>query len=186
MTGAAPLRVFGYGSLMWRPGFEPAARARAVLRGRHRAFCVRTVHHRGTADRPGLVLGLAPGGACTGVLFTVRAGDEAAVRAYLHERELRWYPVYREALVTVEPTGGGDAEPEPVEALTFLPDPDHPDFRGDLDDDAIVAIVRDAHGVSGANRDYLRDAVVHLAELGIPEPRLVRLLKRLDREAGLV
>ncbi len=186
MSGAPPLRVFGYGSLMWRPGFEFAARQRAVLQGYHRAFCVRTVHHRGTPDRPGLVLGLAPGGTCSGVLFTVEPGDAEAVRAYLHERELRWYPVYREATVTVEPVGAGDADPEPAEALTFLPDPDHPDFRGDLDDDAIVAVIRDAHGVSGANRDYLRETVVHLAELGIPEPRLVRLLKRLDREAGLV
>ncbi|MEQ8695391.1 MAG: gamma-glutamylcyclotransferase [Bauldia litoralis] len=182
-----PLRVFGYGSLMWRPGFEPAAQAPALLRGHHRAFCVRTVHHRGTADRPGLVLGLAPGGTCHGMLFTVRASDEVAVRAYLHERELRWYPVYGEATVTVEPAegsgdgGSGDGGSGPVEALTFLPDTRHPDFLGALGDDEIVAIIRDAHGVSGANADYLRETVAHLAAMGIEEPDLVRLLGRLEQ-----
>ena len=176
MAETAPLRVFGYGSLMWRPGFEPAARTRALLRGHHRAFCVRTVHHRGRKDRPGIVLGLAPGGVCHGMLFTVRAGDEDAVRAYLHERELRWYPVYGEATVTVEPEGGA----APVEALTFLPDTSHPDFLGALPDDEIVAVIRDAHGVSGANADYLRETVAHLEAMGIEEPDLVRLLGRLE------
>jgi len=176
MAEAEPIRVFGYGSLMWRPGFEPAAQVPALLRGHHRAFCVRTVHHRGTPDRPGIVLGLAPGGACHGMLFTVRAGEEDAVRAYLHERELRWYPVYGEARVTVEPKDGS----EPVEALTFLPDTAHPDFLGALSDDEIVAVIRDARGVSGANADYLRETVAHLEAMGIEEPDLVRLLGRLE------
>ena len=61
------LWVFGYGSLMWRPGFPFAERAPATLPGRRRAFCIYSVHHRGTYERPGLVLGLAPGGSVRGM-----------------------------------------------------------------------------------------------------------------------
>ena len=94
VTGAADgdgaLWVFGYGSLMWQPGFDHAERRRATLAGYHRALCGRTVHHRGTTERPGLVMGLAPGDACVGVAFRVAPGSEMAVRAYLHECELRY------------------------------------------------------------------------------------------------
>ena len=162
---AGPLRVFGYGSLMWRPGFEPARQARARLDGHHRAFCVRTVHHRGTPERPGLVLGLAPGGQCEGMLFEVREGEEAEIRAYLHERELRWYPVYREAEVVVEDLETGEA----LRALTFLPRPGHEDFLGDLSRAEIVEIISGAHGVSGSNLDYLRQTLAHLEAMGIEE-----------------
>ena len=94
VTGAADgdcaLRVFGYGSMMWQPGFDHAERRCATLADYHRALCVRTVHHRGTTERPGLVMGLAPGDACVAVAFRVAPGSEMAVRAYLHERELRY------------------------------------------------------------------------------------------------
>src|ERR1700681_3993265 len=78
---------FGYGSLMWRPGFAYVERQPATLHGRRRAFCIYSVHHRGTYARPGLVLGLAPGGAVRGVAYRVAASAWGRVYAYLRERE---------------------------------------------------------------------------------------------------
>ena len=69
------LWVFGYGSLMWRPGFAYARRCKALLRGWRRSFCVFSHVYRGSPERPGLVLGLDRGGACPGVAFEVDAGS---------------------------------------------------------------------------------------------------------------
>src|SRR6478736_3633306 len=79
--------VFGYGSLMWRPGFPFEERAPATLPGRRRAFCIYSVHHRGTYERPGLVLGLAPGGSVRGMAYRIAADRWDEVYAYLRERE---------------------------------------------------------------------------------------------------
>ena len=84
--------LFGYGSLMWRPGFDHTGKQRATLRGRQRALCVRTVHHRGAPGQPGLVMGLKPGGSCIGMAYRVAAEDAETVAAYLRERELDHYP----------------------------------------------------------------------------------------------
>src|SRR5215472_15011807 len=81
------LWVFGYGSLMWRPDFAFAERAPATLSGRRRAFCIFSVHHRGTHERPGLVLGLAPGGSVRGVAYRIAPRNWKKVYAYLLERE---------------------------------------------------------------------------------------------------
>ena len=77
------LWIFGYGSLMWRPGFDAAESAPAVVDGYHRALCIESHRHRGTPERPGLVLGLDEGGSCQGVAFRVEAASAASVLAYL-------------------------------------------------------------------------------------------------------
>ena len=111
MNGAALGRnedccwVFGYGSLMWRPEFRYLAQVPGVLHGFHRSFCVWSRHWRGTPERPGLVLGLAPGGQCQGVAFRVAAADWPEVKAYLDERELMSY-AYAACWLPVELMGG--------------------------------------------------------------------------------
>ena len=52
------LWVFGYGSLIWEPGFDFDDRRLATLHGYRRAFCMTSIVYRGTPEAPGLVLAL--------------------------------------------------------------------------------------------------------------------------------
>lgn len=164
--------VFAYGSLMWQPGFEFAEARHARLVGYHRAFCVYSVHYRGSPARPGLVLGLDRGGVCEGMAFRLAPESAAAALAYLRKRELI-YGVYREALVQVEIAGA--AEP-PVLAVAYIAERMHPSHAGMLPLAKQVALIRGARGRAGTNLDYLINTLDHLGELGIRERPLERLL----------
>jgi cation transport protein ChaC len=178
-TGAQISRwVFGYGSLMWRPGFAYEERRTAVAHGRRRAFCIYSVHHRGTPARPGLVLGLAPGGSTRGVAYRVAAKDWDAVYAYLRVRE-QPTETYFEAWAPVR------IGAEPAQALVFLSDRNHPQWAGDLSFEAQARLIADATGLSGRNVDYLRDLVVHLRAEGVACRTMQRLLVCVEAlEAG--
>ena len=171
------LWVFGYGSLMWRPGFPFQAQVPGVLSGAHRALCVYSVLHRGTHEQPGLVLGLDRGGTCHGVAFRVTAGAEEDTIAYLREREqvtTVYVEAYREVCL-------GDGSNRKVNALTYLADPGHPQYAGTLSADEQLCIVRDGHGQAGANVEYVLNTVRHLEELGVHDPVLADLAARLLR-----
>jgi cation transport protein ChaC len=165
--------VFGYGSLMWNPGFAYVERQRATLTGYHRAFCVYSHHYRGTAERSGLVLGLAVGGSCRGMAFRVAGPDWDGVVAYLDERELIGY-AYRQSRLAIRL----DADCS-VDALTYVADTEHPQFAGALDDDIAAALIATAEGVSGTNRDYARNLVRELESHGFHDDHLTRLLAHL-------
>ncbi len=166
------LWIFGYGSLMWRPELPFAERASAVVQRYHRAFCVTSTHHRGTETRPGLVLGLDLGGACTGIAYRIPAGHRAATLAYLRERELI-YGVYREAHVAARLIEPARRE---VSALAYIVERSHPSYAGRLALAEQARRIRAASGISGANLDYLVNTVHHLQDLGIRERALERLM----------
>lgn len=168
----APLWVFGYGSLIWDPGFPVAERRIARLDGWHRSFCMRSIHHRGTVDHPGLVLALdqAEGASCTGVAFRVTPGEEAATLAALRERELV-SSAYLEMTLPVVTEAG------PLEALAYVIDPHHVQYCH-LDREEQARIIASATGGRGPNRDYLWSTAAHLADLGIGDPDLEWLAKR--------
>lgn len=168
--------VFAYGSLMWNPGFAFVERRPARLRGYHRRFCVYSHIYRGTPEAPGLVLGLDRGGSCRGIAFRVAAERAPQTLAYLWDREMVT-SVYRPALRTVEAGG------EPVRALCFLANPAHRQYCGERDIACIAALIRQGHGRSGSNREYLENTVAHLRELGIIDRGLEALLERV--KAGL-
>ena len=165
------LWVFAYGSLMWRPGFAYAEARRARLTGYRRAFCIYSVHHRGTPERLGLVLGLDRGGVCEGVAYRIAAADAAAVKTYLRARELV-NGVYREAVVPVEL----EHRPAEVTALAYIVERAHPTYAGRLPLGLQARLIRGARGLSGANLDYLVSTVRHLQEIGIRERELERLV----------
>lgn len=162
--------VFGYGSLMWRPGFPFAEKQPATLAGRRRAFCIYSVHHRGTYERPGLVLGLAPGGSVRGIAYRIAPRQWKDAYAYLVERE-QPTETYVEARRHVRLADG-----RRVEALVFLSDIRHPQWAGVLGLDRQAELIAGARGLSGRNIDYLQDLVEHLDEMGLRDRSMRRLL----------
>ncbi len=172
--------VFAYGSLMWRPGFDHVESVTAHLSGARRTLCVWSHVHRGTPERPGLVLGLDRGGSCRGVAYRVAGRDRDAVIAYLRERELVT-DVYREVWRPIRlDTPGRDT----VRALTYLVDRSHRQYAGLLSPEAILAHVRGGHGRSGANADYVINTVRHLEGLGFRDIVLEKVAAALLSERG--
>jgi cation transport protein ChaC len=171
------LWVFGYGSLMWRPGFDYLERIPARLKGLHRALCVYSYVHRGTPERPGLVLGLDRGGMCRGIAYRVAAPARAKTIAYLRGRE-QVTSVYREAIRRIEPEDGSRRQ---LGALCYLVDRGHAQYAGRLSLAERVHYVRQGHGQSGPNRDYVLDAVRALEALGYRDTDLHLLAEQLGR-----
>lgn len=166
--------VFGYGSLIWRPGFPFLSAQKARMQGVHRRLCIVSVHHRGTVERPGLVFGLERGGSCVGVAYQVSPEDWESVQDYLRERE-QVTTVYRETVRPVHLEDGGRAR-----ALTYVADPTHEQYAGRLSVDEQARRVREAVGGSGANRDYVINTATHLAQMGIIDRQLAMLSALLE------
>jgi cation transport protein ChaC len=180
MTTERDLWVFGYGSLMWRPGFEYDEVRPAVLDGWHRDFCVYSRHWRGTPQRPGLVLGLDEGGSCRGLAFRVTADRAQAVIDYLNERELIGYAYVAQTL----PVRCDDGRV--VDAYTFVSDTGHHHYAGPLPLEQAAAIIMDAQGCAGLNRDYLINTIRQLEKDGFSEPGLHALLVEVERQTGII
>ncbi len=173
MAAGTDFWVFGYGSLMWRPGFDFAERTLATIRGYRRALCVYSHHHRGTPERPGLVLGLDRGGSCKGVAFRVEAARADDVLAYLRARE-QVTMVYREVRARINLADGRE-----VIALSYAVDRRHKQYAGALELSALERLVAQGVGLSGANPDYVRQTYEHMVELGIHDRLLATLVARL-------
>lgn len=178
MDGSEDLWVFGYGSLMWRPGFPFVERRLAHVRGYHRSLCVLSHVHRGTPDNPGLVLGLDRGGRCNGIAFRVDKSEAAATVHYLRERE-QVTAVYVERRLPVWLDDGRS-----VTALTYIVDRGHPQYAGRLAFEEVLRLVRQGRGISGANPDYVRSTHDHLLGIGVVDPILERITRALDGEGG--
>lgn len=168
---AEELWVFGYGSLIWQPGFDFDDRRLAVLAGYRRAFCMTSIVYRGTPEAPGLVLALDadPVGRCAGVAYHVPAATAAATHAYLRERELVSY-AYDEARVPLVLDDG-----RTVEAVAYVSNPAHPQYAGGLTLDEQAEVIARARGPRGPNADYLLNTVESLTALGLDDPDLARL-----------
>jgi cation transport protein ChaC len=170
-SSANDLWVFGYGSLIWRPGFDHIERIPARLVGEHRALCVYSFDHRGTPEKPGLVLGLDRGGACRGIAFRVAASLRHDTIAYLRGREQTTH-VYREVMRSV----WVDNEPrQRVSALTYVVDRGHVQYAGRLPLAEQLRIVQQGHGRSGNNRDYVLSTVKAIEAEGFRDAPLHQL-----------
>jgi len=179
-SGGEDLWVFGYGSLMWRPGFPYEEVVPALLRGYHRAFCIYSHYYRGTLQRPGLVLGLGLGGACRGLAFRVLAAHAAATIDYLTERELGSYAYLARTLPLSLARG------EDIEALVFVSNTEHHGYAGTLPVERQAELIIEAEGCAGLNRDYLINTVRELEAHGFVEPPLHELLREVSYQTGLI
>jgi len=168
---SAPMWVFGYGSLMWNPGFAVAERVVATLGDHARTFCMRSIHHRGTVDDPGLVLALdpCPGTTCIGLGIRVAEGAEAVTLEELRARELI-SSAYVERILPLVLSDG-----RAVRAVAYVVDTDHVQYCGGLPLEQQAQIIARAVGGRGPNTEYLFNTAAHLAELGIPDPDLAWL-----------
>jgi cation transport protein ChaC len=160
-----PMWVFGYGSLVWNPGFPVAEQRLATLAGFHRSFCMSSIHHRGTEDDPGLVLALdiAQNSKCQGVGFRVVEGNEAKTLADLRERELI-SSAYYEDVCDIRLEDG-----TMVPALCYIVERDHVQYMGDLTLEQQAQIIAHAVGGRGPNTEYLWNTNEHLNQLGISD-----------------
>jgi cation transport protein ChaC len=163
--------VFGYGSLMWRPGFEFLERRQALLRGLHRGLCIYSHVHRGTPEKPGLVMGLDRGGACRGVAFRVAPDAWPQTVDYLRARE-QVTMVYLERQVPVTLLG---SDPRQVTALTYVVDRNHQQYAGKLAIAELLAFIRQGHGKSGPCDEYVISNAEHIRELGLKDSILETL-----------
>lgn len=166
--------VFGYGSLMWKPGFAHVETARARLYGYRRALCIHSHIHRGTPEHPGLVLGLDRGGSCLGLAFRVPGDLTDEVLAYLRARELVT-KVYLERRL---PLRLGDGRL--VEAVVYVADRRHEQYAGALPAAKAAEIVAGASGQSGPNVDYVISTVDHLRKMGIRDHWLESVAGMID------
>ncbi len=170
--------VFGYGSLLWNPGFDYAEKRLACLHGYHRSFCMRSIHHRGTIEEPGLVLALdqQEGASCQGVAFRVELCNVEGTLAYLRERELV-SSAYLEVNLPITLTDG-----DVVDAVVYVIDETHDQYCGGLPLAEQAEILSRAVGGRGPNWEYLHNTVAHLTHLGIHDADL----QWLDREVHIL
>ncbi len=169
--------VFGYGSLMWNPGFPFIDQREAVLSGFHRDFCLYSCHYRGTEENPGLVLGLDSGGQCRGTAFLVAGKSAREAVAYLNERELVSYAYLPRYLkITI-----GQSV---VAAYIFVADKASRQYAGHLSMEEKSSLIMKAEGIAGLNRDYLINTVRHMESSGLADENLVDLLHEVERQTG--
>lgn len=171
--------VFGYGSLIWKPGFPFIESERAMLAGFHRALCVFSVRYRGCSERPGLVFGLDQGGYCEGVAFRVAAEHVDATKLYLRDRE-QVTGAYRARMHHVEL----DVRSGKVRALAFIANRHHRQYARGIPVATQLRVVRASAGVSGPNADYVLSTARHLADLGIRDRHVEHLAALLGPGLG--
>jgi cation transport protein ChaC len=164
--------IFGYGSLMWFPGFPYLERRAARLKGYHREFCMVSHRNRGTEEVPGLVLSLCPGGELVGLAFRYDAEAEAEVLKYLDERE-GVDRAHKRAVVPIEMLE--ESGPSLVHGLTYLPILTAPNYDCQMPLERRAELVAQGRGKIGSSHEYLRLLLEELDKLQVSEPGLSEL-----------
>ena len=158
--------IFGYGSLMWKPNFSYLEAQPALLRGYHRSLCVYSIRHRGTPEKPGLVMGLDRGGSCRGQAFLLAAGEVPNIMTYLYKREMETN-CYNPKFLNVKLL-----DQRKVKAFHFLVRRDHEQYTGKLSVVEAAELVLSGSGPKGTSLEYLENTLHHLNRLGINKGKL--------------
>ncbi|RJF96736.1 gamma-glutamylcyclotransferase [Noviherbaspirillum cavernae] len=172
--------MFAYGSLIWRPEIEFVEERRATAHGWHRSFCFKVFRHRGTLERPGLMMALDRGGQCTGVLYRLPAATLREQLGKLFRREFTVKPVNSMPRWIKVATAQGT-----LPAIAFVMNRQSPAYVGRMTLEAKVDILAQACGHWGSCAEYLYNTVSHLEERGIHDRYLWRLQQLVaERLAG--
>ncbi len=169
-NGPGDLHVFGYGSLLWNPGFDFEERHPAWIKGWHRAFCMKLLRFRGSPDQPGLMLALDHGGSCKGEVFRIAGTKAPAEIEKLMRREVPYRRLARAWRFV-----GADMADGKVRALTFYAGMRRDLFYASLPIEQQAHMLARAAGHGGSGAAYLHQTVAKLEELGIHDSYLWRL-----------
>ncbi|MBL8329037.1 MAG: gamma-glutamylcyclotransferase [Rubrivivax sp.] len=173
----APVWIFGYASLIWRPEFEADEHRPAVVSGWHRCLRMRSRVNRGTPQQPGLVFALMSGGACRGVVYRLPPRDLDAQFERLWAREMPT-GVYEPRWLQARTAIGV------VPALAFTLSRRSPNWTGPIEDPQMLHILQHARGRYGTTLDYLLQTAHALRAHGVQDREVERLV-RLARRHGL-
>jgi cation transport protein ChaC len=167
---SAPVRLFAFGSLIWKPEIEYVGEELGIAKGWHRSFCLRMPRFRGTPQEPGLMMALDRGGQCAGVLYQLPSSDMAGQFHRLFRREFTIKPVNNLPRWIIVQTRSG-----PVTALAFVMNRKSPLYAGRLSPSTVADILARACGHWGTGAEYLLNTVSHLEAKGIRDRRLWQL-----------
>jgi cation transport protein ChaC len=176
-----PVRIFAYGSLLWKPAFTPVGSAPAVAQGWHRSFCIHVRHRRGSPVRPGLMMSLDRGGSCRGLVLEVTRDQAESVLAGLVRREMRNRPSTNiPRWIVVKGEAG------PARALAFTASRSGASYAGRLPRREVARLLATGVGSWGSCAEYLRNTVLRLEALGIRDRNLWTLQRLVARELSRV
>ncbi len=170
--GEAPLRVFAYGSLIWKPEFEFVKQAPATLEGWHRSFCMKIERWRGTRAQPGLMMALDQGGMCEGIIYELPHKNYVEQVERLLRREMTNKPPTNNPMVLKVDMAG-----QTIPAIAFTASAAVPSYQGKLPLPEVAKILARAAGHWGTGAEYLFNTVNHLEQLGIRDENLWELQK---------
>jgi cation transport protein ChaC len=170
--------VFAYGSLMWNPAIEFVEQQPCRVDGWRRSFCFWLPMGRGTPELPGLMLALEQGGECEGIAYRLTAEQVQSELPILWNREML-AGIYRPWWV---PTNLRDGRR--MTSVTFVVDPAHCQYCGDLPMERAAHHIAFAEGRRGACRDYLANTAAHARALGIHDPYIEELVERVKELRG--
>ncbi|MBD3678009.1 MAG: gamma-glutamylcyclotransferase [Rhodobacteraceae bacterium] len=175
------LWVFGYGSLMWDPGFHFEEVRRATVSGYARGFILKDIHGgRGDRQRPGLMVALdhdPDGPGCHGLAFRIAAEKVDEETFHIWQRE-RIGPAYTEAMVPAETAQGA------FQAATFIADHGSELIDAALTFEEQVEYSATGEGFLGTSLDYIRGIATHFAEMRIEDVEVARLLAAAEARAA--
>lgn len=167
--------VFGYGSLIWRPGFPFVRREEGWISGWSRRFWQGSPDHRGTPENPGRVVTLIPdpGSRCWGVAYELPAAERDEIMNALDIREQAGY----ERILTTVHLRDGESSLEDV--LMYVAREENPCFLGPCALEELARWVRSCEGPSGSNEDYVRTLAAALREMGAEDLEVFMLADKL-------
>ncbi|KAJ8773372.1 hypothetical protein K2173_028549 [Erythroxylum novogranatense] len=175
--------VFGYGSLIWKAGFNYDDRLVGFIRGYRRVFYQGSTDHRGTPEYPGRTVTLEPADdeVCWGVAYKVsNKEDEETAITYLEVREKQYdKKAYLDFFTDIKA-----ASPAVSGIMVYIASSDkklNKNYLGSAPIKEIAKQIINAEGPSGPNRDYLFHLEMALLQIGCKDKHVMDLANEVRR-----